>query len=324
MKINRKQQILAFIKKKGETNAKDIVNHLGITEAAVFRHLKTLIEQGDLSKSGTSPKVFYYLNENKSLPTITFPEAQKAIIDSNFYLISPLGKIMEGEAAFTRWCADRNLDPLKTASDYVNTLAKYDAYKHGDYIDGLEKMRATFPTVYLDEVYYLDFYSMERFGKTKLGWLLLHAKQTQNKKLSDTIGALVKMKILNLIIEKKIDAVGFIPATIRRKVQFQKELERHLNLSLPVINLIKTQNDVAVPQKSLSKLEDRIANARNSIFVSDERKFNNVLLIDDAVGSGATLNETAKKIKERGLCTGKIIGLALTGSFKGFDVINEV
>ena len=88
--------------------------------------------------------------------------------------------------------------------------------------------------------------------------------------------------------------------------------------------MIKTQNDVAVPQKSLSKLEDRIANARNSIFVSDERKFNNVLLIDDAVGSGATLNETAKKIKERGLCTGKIIGLALTGSFKGFDVINEV
>ena len=31
-----------------------------------------------------------------------------------------------------------------------------------------------------------------------------------------------------------------------------------------------------------------------------------------------------KKIKDKGLATGKIIGLAITGSFKGFDVINEV
>jgi predicted amidophosphoribosyltransferase len=48
-----------------------------------------------------------------------------------------------------------------------------------------------------------------------------------------------------------------------------------------------------------------------------------VLLIDDAIGSGATINETARKLKERGLAK-RIIGLAVTGSFKGFDVIQEV
>ena len=52
--------------------------------------------------------------------------------------------------------------------------------------------------------------------------------------------------------------------------------------------------------------------------------FKNILLLDDAVGSGATLNEVAKKIRERKICQGKIIGLAITGSFKGFDVISEL
>ena len=42
------------------------------------------------------------------------------------------------------------------------------------------------------------------------------------------------------------------------------------------------------------------------------------------IGSGATLNETARKIRERKICKGKIIGLAIVGSFKGFDVISEV
>jgi predicted amidophosphoribosyltransferase len=53
-------------------------------------------------------------------------------------------------------------------------------------------------------------------------------------------------------------------------------------------------------------------------------QYNNILLIDDAVGSGATLNETARQIKNRNLCTGHIVGLAITGSFRGFDVISEV
>ena len=52
--------------------------------------------------------------------------------------------------------------------------------------------------------------------------------------------------------------------------------------------------------------------------------FNNILLIDDAVGFGATLNETAGQIKSKGICIKKIIRLAITGSFKGFDIISEV
>ncbi len=45
--------------------------------------------------------------------------------------------------------------------------------------------------------------------------------------------------------------------------------------------------------------------------------------MDDAVGSGATLNETALKLKRKGICD-MVIGYAVTGSFKGFDVLQEV
>ena len=71
-------------------------------------------------------------------------------------------------------------------------------------------------------------------------------------------------------------------------------------------------------------MSDRIENAKNTIVVDEKGTFKNILLIDDAVRSGATLNETAKKIKDRKICKGKIIGLAIVGSFKGFDVIGEV
>jgi len=325
MKIDRKQQIIAFVKQKNEVSAKEIVDLLGITESAVFRHLKTLIENDELAKTGTPPRVFYFINPKKILPQLpTLPDAQKSVIEFNFFMVTPQGNMLSGINAFGQWCADRNLDPIKTASEYMAIWEKYHAYKKDGLIDGKEKFKSAFAEIYLDDIYYLDFYALERFGKTKLGWLLLYAKQTQNKKMMEQIGTLAKPIINDLIQTKNIDAVGFIPATVKRKIQFQKELERILHLPLPKINLVKARNAVAVPQKSLAKLEDRVVNARATIFVDDDRQHKNILLIDDAVGSGATLNETAKKIKDKKLCAGKIIGLALTGSFKGFDVISEI
>jgi predicted amidophosphoribosyltransferase len=57
--------------------------------------------------------------------------------------------------------------------------------------------------------------------------------------------------------------------------------------------------------------------------MDDKRVYNRILLIDDAVGSGATINETACKIKMRKMAD-EVIGFAVVGSFKGFDVIQEV
>ena len=103
-----------------------------------------------------------------------------------------------------------------------------------------------------------------------------------------------------------------------------KQLENKLNLDIRRLSIHKIKTPIVVPQKTLNKIEDRIMNARETIAVDDAGKYGNILLIDDAVGSGSTLNETAKKIKQKGICKGNIIGLAITGSFKGFDVISEV
>ncbi|EKE15796.1 MAG: hypothetical protein ACD_11C00105G0021 [uncultured bacterium] len=118
--------------------------------------------------------------------------------------------------------------------------------------------------------------------------------------------------------------MGFIPPTVKREVQFMKELEKNLRLGVRKVSIVKVKTQVSVPQKTLSKLEDRIENAKKTIIVDEVGEFKNILLIDDAVGSGATLNETAGQIRNRGICKGKIVGLSITGSFKGFDVISEI
>jgi predicted amidophosphoribosyltransferase len=173
-------------------------------------------------------------------------------------------------------------------------------------------------------MFYLDFYSIEIFGKTKLGQLLLFAKQSQDRKMINEITDTVKPEIEKLIKDRRINAVGFIPPTVKRELQLMKQIQKRLDLNIKAIELVKIKTAVAVPQKTLSKLEDRIINAKTTIAINDSGEYDNILLIDDAVGSGATLNEVAKKIRDKHMCKGKIIGLAIVGSFKGFEVISEV
>jgi predicted amidophosphoribosyltransferase len=139
----------------------------------------------------------------------------------------------------------------------------------------------------------------------------------------DEIIDIISSRVISFVKDQEIDAVGYIPPTIKREVQIMKVLEKKLNLPLPHIKLLKVTGDIAVPQKALNKIEDRINNARFSIMVQEVRKFKKILLIDDAVGSGATMNETAIKLKSAEL-TSEVMGLAVTGSFKGFEVISEI
>ena len=324
MKTDNKKQILAYIREKKEVTPKELILKFGITSVSIHRHLKKLKEENLIQKMGKSPKVFYSIVEESIVQKeLSIGEDDKKFIKDYFFLITPLGEILFGVDAFLYWCTQRNNIPDKTAEEYVKTIKKYDAFKTNVYIDGLPKMKQTFDDVYLDEMYYLDFYSIERFGKTKLGTLLLYAKQSQSRKMIDMIFEYTKKDVYALVKKNNVDMVGFIPPTLSRKVQLQKELENRFIFSLPSLNIVKATGEIAITQKSLSKLSDRIINARETIFIDDNKKADTVLLIDDAVGSGATLNETAKKIKEKGLAK-KVIGLAFVGSFKGFEVINEV
>ena len=80
------------------------------------------------------------------------------------------------------------------------------------------------------KIFYLDFYSIERFGKTKLGWMLLYAKQSQNKILIKEICESIQKKINELLVKYNINAVSFVPPTVKREIQLMAEIENNLNI----------------------------------------------------------------------------------------------
>lgn len=324
-----KKEIIRLLEKKSEMSVTELADTLNVSRQLIHRLLKILQEEGLVQKLGRSPKTFYRWvgkeNLNKEKP-IQIDEEKSSFLEDHFLFISENGERFEGMEAMALWCKRQKVPLEKTINEFITTRKKYLAYyNQAGLISGLDKIKSTkgFEKIGLDELYYQDFYAIERFGKTKLGNLLHFAKQGQNKILMKEIINEIKPAILNLIIESSVDAVGYIPPTIKRDVQIMHVLRKNLNLPLPHIELIKVKGEIVVPQKALNKLEDRISNARSSIIVGEKRLFKTVLLIDDAVGSGATINETAIKLKRNGICE-SVIGFAITGSFKGFDVIQEV
>ena len=324
MEVKTSQKILDYIGNKGQATGNELADYLGITTRAVRKQLNSLLEDGRLYKIGRPPKVFYLVSkEEKPEEKYHIDPSIKKIIDEYFLVITPSGEKQEGMSGFIYWCNRQKLPIEKTALEYETTFKKYAPYKKDGLIDGMYKIKTTFDEVFVDKMFYIDFYSIERFGKTKLGQMLLYAKQSQDRGLIKELVNQIKPQIESLIKKSNVDAVGFIPPTVRRETQFMRELEKNLNLPVPTINLVKVKTPVVVPQKTLNKLEDRVENARNTIIVDDIKKYKTVLLIDDALGSGATINETAKKIKNQKLAE-TIIGLAITGSFSGFEIISEV
>ncbi len=326
MKTRTREEILVYIKREGSISSKDIAEHIGITRQALFKHLPKLLLEGLIQKAGRPPKVFYSLAKapDNSFVSNDVSNAVRRIIEERYLYITPGGEMLSGWDGFVAWAKKTSQEPVKTAKEYVATLHRYDTFRKNGMIDGTKKMKGTFQDFALDALYYVDFYSIERFGKTKLGQMLLYAKQSQDKKMMKPIAETVRPQAHKLIKKYHIDGVLFIPPTVKREVQFMKELEKNLHLPVRSLSVSKVKTPIIVPQKTLGKLHDRVENARETIAVEEKGAFKNILIIDDAVGSGATLNETAKKILKKGLCSGKIIGLVVTGSFKGFDVISEV
>mgnify|MGYP001570346989 FL=1 len=322
--FSSREGIIEYLQTHRQATVPELVDYLSITRQALHRQLRRLVERGELHKLGSSPRVFYTLpavRERRLAETVS--ETLRQTLEENFLLVTPGGILEAGLAGFSHWCERQRLPFARTVREYLKTLTKYQAYKKNGLINGMFKVKQTFLKVFLDKLFYLDFYSLERFGKTRLGQLLLYAKQSQNRNLTKQLATEIKPRVIDLIKRYRIEAVGFIPPTVRREVQLMRELERRLDLPLPSLELVKVQTPVAVPQKTLSKLADRVENARETIVVAERRQFDRILLLDDALGSGATLNETARKLKDQKVAK-VVIGLAITGSFSGFEVISEV
>lgn len=324
-----KESILKLFSQTKELTIKEITDTLQVSKQMVHVAMKQLVGEGMVTKLGRTPKTIYRFSEKKEkrpdkLPEI--PADDLEYLSRNFLLVTETGELLNGIHAFNHWCKQRNLPLIKTLEEFKITKEKYATYydQHGN-VNGLKKLTSTkgYDKIGLNDLCYLDFYAIERFGKTRLGTLLHFAKQGQNKMLMKIMMDEITDRIRSFVDYHQADAIAFIPPTIRREVQIMKFIENSLKISLPVIEIKKISGIIPIPQKSINKLEERIANAKNTFAVTEQRKFRRVVIIDDAVGSGATINEVAIKIKDKGVAT-YIIGLAVVGSFKGFDVITDV
>jgi phosphoribosylpyrophosphate synthetase len=327
MKI--KEKIVLLFEQKKELTVSEIVNELFVSKQMVHLVLNNLLEINFIEKIGSTPKTIYKLkkvSETKNISINLISKEKQTFLNENFILITEIGQLLEGLPAFENWCQKRKLPLDKTIDEFILTKDKYNNYlDNNGLISGLDKLKNTkgYDEIYLDELLYLDFYAIERFGKTRLGTILHYAKQGQNKMLMKILIQEIKEKIDVIISEYDIDAVAFVPPTIKRETQLMKFLANGLKINLPVIEIMKIGGIIPVPQKSLNKIEERINNAENTFVIKGNVSYNNLLLIDDAVGSGSTLNQISGKIKRKELAQ-NIIGLAIVGSYKGFDVITDV
>ena len=323
-------KILALFENDNELTIKEIVDKLGISKQMAHIAVNRLLQENRLERLGRTPKTIYRILSDKHLAekkeTFAIPEKDKTFLEKEFLVVSESGNLLPGIEAFAYWCKQRKLPVEKILSEFIKTKEKYAQYYEATgMVNGMEKLKNTkgYDRIWLDDLYYLDFYAIERFGKTRLGTLLHFAKQGQNQFLMRIMMEEIKPRIMEFLEDRRADAIGFVPPTIRRELQLMKFIQTQLNLPVPVVEIRKVSGIIPVPQKSLSKLEERIRNAENTFAITDRRPFKHVLLIDDAVESGSTLNQIAGKIKEKGVAQ-KITGLAIVGSFKGFDVITDV
>ena len=227
MKTDTGIKIIDYIRQKQKVRPDDLIREFNLSRTAIHKQLKKLVEQGKLRKIGKPPKVFYQL-ATKVLPKKghSFDLKQEKIINQNYLIITPSGERLEGVEGFVYWCDKTNQPLSQTVKDYVSTLTKYQRYRRHGLINGMSKLRQTFDKVWLDKLYYLDFYSLERFGKTKLGQLLLYAKQSQDKKLIEELVIGIKQQIKKVIVDNKISGVGFIPPTVKRQVQVNEGITK--------------------------------------------------------------------------------------------------
>jgi len=309
------------------STVEEMTNHLGFSRQYIHKLLDRLLEKELVEKNGRIPHVYYRISDMRTIdkiPNISL-EKERFLFD-HFLIVQATGTMLHGVEAMQYWCSIQNLVFNKTVDEYIETRKKYLDYLDNDgFINGSQKIRNTqgFKEIGVDHLFYLDFYAIERFGKTRLGTLMHYAKQGQNKSLMKIIVSEIKYRVANFINENQIEAIIYVPATIKRSVQIMEYFEKNLGIIVPQIKVKKIRNSIVIPQKALSKLVERIENAKKTFYVAENNSYQKVLILDDAVGSGATINEIALKIKTAGIAQ-EVYGLAVTGSFKGFDVISEL
>ena len=184
-----KNKVKLLFEERQELTVVEIVAELNISKQYVHKILNELLLLNFITKIGSTPKTIYRIKELlvvADIPKVIISNEKQNFLKDNFLLITEIGQLLEGLEAFENWCTKRKLPVEKTIDEFILTKEKYNNYLDSNkLISGLDKLKNTkgYNEIFLDELLYLDFYAIERFGKTRLGTILHYAKQGQNKML---------------------------------------------------------------------------------------------------------------------------------------------
>ena len=176
-----------------------------------------MLSEGKVEKLGRAPKTVYRWRSAVAQPiksTERVAAKEAAVLKKHFLLISETGELHQGLEGFEIWCRQRKLPLIKTIGEYIKTLEKYGTYYNAQgFIDGIEKIKSNkgYRAIYLDGLFYLDFYAIERFGKTRLGTLLHYAKQGQSKSLMKMLVEEIGERPQELVEQLHVDAAVSSP-----------------------------------------------------------------------------------------------------------------
>ena len=328
-KLANNKKALEFLFHNNENLSIDqIAKAWGCSLSLAKKNIKKFVDNGDVVKQGLPPqKIIYKLVFEDNVNDLS--DEQKQILDKYYAYVTPDGQFLKGFSGFLYWAKNKSgrLDVKSLAQEYLDIRKKFYNDKNRVFlIDATEKINQVFKDdIKLTKLFHRDFDSLPIFGKTYLSQMIRIAKAGRtNTAVMTYIVDNIRDSIQYIIKTYNIDAIGFIPPTVMRKTQLMTFISKKLRIDLPVVLISKNTGLAPVQQKSLKKIEDRILNASKNIIISNSNTYNNILLIDDVTGSGATLNETAKKLLNQKLAR-KVYGFTITGSAKAndFDVISE-
>jgi uracil phosphoribosyltransferase len=321
--------IVEFLKDQPGSRPKVIAEGVGVSRQYVQ---KLLAKHGDLfTVTGLGPNRFYKLRENVGDPSISVDDhainnANKDInivIDNNFYSLTPLGEELIGLAGFVKWCNERNFDIESKKKEYASIINKYYPKGLSRPIDFTNKLKSAFNELALKRVWSVDYYNFEILGKTKLGNQVMIAKQTGDEATTKELVDLTNDAFKGICDKHKIEAVAFVSPTIQRQQQIMNRLDSGLDNTVPRVKIFKVGARILIAQITLKSIKDRILNAEQTFIVESPKNYDSVLIIDDALGSGATLNEIAKQMINKGIAK-HCYGLVLVASPSGYEVIGDV
>ncbi len=327
------KKILDLFQKNELLWASEIAEKLGISRVIVHKVLKQILDENKVQKiwkaSHTRYKSLIYSKNNKQIESYMIIDFKtKKLIDENFYKFDSTWKLLKWFEGFKTWLWEKNFNIEKSVNSYKNLINYIENLENNCWLlDVTEIFKKKFEKIYMQKVYYAWEYNLIEFGRTKLAEMTFYAKQSQNLNLINQSIDEIIYKLECLVKIEKIDCIAIVPWSIDRKNQLLGKLKKRLEkLNLPFLNIIKYyENGIPIPQKSIKSKTWRIKNAQNTIFVNDKniKNYNKILLIDDFVGSWATLNITAWKLSEQWVKN--IIWFAFVWSMDlKYEVINEI